>query len=119
MIMPAVGALGFGSMLKLAGVSAGIQGGLGLIGQNMRGRAQRDLSEYQNRAAQDQFVANLGANFLQGDYDYSQELAAEQARLGLATSDLYRDKEDYKFGQKAALAGFGPAQINEFSQIFG
>ena len=119
MIFPAVGALGFGSMLKLAGVSAGIQGGLGLIGEGMRCRAQRDLAEYQNRSAQDQFVAGLGANFLQGDYDYSQELAAEQARLNLATSDLYRDKENYRFGQQLAGRGFGPEQINEFSRIFG
>ena len=110
-------ALGFGAMAGLTALSAGLQGGLGLIGENQRARGQADLFEVQNRAAQDQFNASLGAGFLQNDAAYSRNLQAEIARLNLQRSGLFRDSARNTFNQSMAIAGFSPSRIADF-QMF-
>ena len=108
---------GFGTLAGLTALNAGIQGGLGIIGANAERAGIADNFEFQNRAAQDNLNAGLGAGFLQNDAAYSRNLQAEIARLNLQRSGLFRDSARNSFNQTFALAGASPSRLADF-QMF-
>ena len=110
-------ALGFGAMAGLTALSGGIQGAFGLLGANQERQGIADTFEFQNRAAQDNINAALGAGFLQNDAAFSRNLQAEIARLNLQRSGLFRDSARNSFNQTFALAGASPGRIADL-QLF-
>ena len=110
-------ALGFGALAGLTALSGGIQGAFGLLGANAERAGIGKQFEFQNRAAQDNLNAGLGASFLQNDAAYSRNLQAEIARLNLQRSGLFRDSARNSFNQSFALAGASPSRLADF-QMF-